>query len=240
MSSSLLSSIPTDRGVNFNQVTRIPLDTPSPQTQMEPLADPSRPAWIRPVRKKSIATNGKSVSGDSEGSRHGSPADGQYEPFFLLTSHDAHYSNFSNLEDGPTPSVLSPISPQVALRANSFPSSSPAPGQSLSGPFGFLQGSASTPAPSLSSGFGSVEGPTGLNGLDGQGMNLDGIDLNTANGPTAFMSLLNDGSFDMNALFNPGDFGFAGASMMAAPSPIERSASGTRGDASSVGISISP
>lgn len=223
---------------NLYSVTRIPLDTPSPQAQMDPLEDPSRPAWIRPVRKKSVAANGRSVSGEPEGSRHGSPADGQWSTIFPIVVVLLTFKS----KDATTPGMLSPISPQLALRTTSFPSASPAPAQSLNGSFDFMQmqGSASTPTSAFTSGFGSMEGSTNFNGLDGQGMSVDGIDLNTANGPTAFMSLLNDGSFDMNALFNPGDFGFAGASMIPASSPIVRSASSARGEGPSVGIAVSP
>lgn len=71
-----------------------------------------------------------------------------------------------------------------------------------------------------------------------QSMNVDGIDL-TSNGPSPFMSLLNDGSFDINALFNPGDFGFVGTSMIAAPSPIDRGSRGLRIDGSSE-VAVSP
>ena len=155
----------------------------------------------------------------------------------------------SGLAEANSPSVLSPVSPHAALRANANPFHSQSPA-----PFGFAQSPVASSASAFSNngikltGTNGSLGSGGLNGLDGsfnpgagldiQGMNVDGIDLSTSNGPTAFMNLLNDGSFDMNALFNPSDFGFSGQGLVSAPSPVDRVSSSLRNESS--GVSVSP
>lgn len=178
--------------------------------------------------------------------------------FYLLQASNGWLPN-SDVTSPSASTVRSPTSPQSALNTNPF--ASPIVPSSFSFPQGPIvpsQPLGTNGSATLNSlNVGNTNSLPGLNGLDSSFTNgfdshsissADAMDL-SGSGPTSFMNLLNDGSFDMNALFNPGDLTFSASSgsgqgpgMISAPSPIERVSSGAEVDRSVNGgaISVSP
>lgn len=199
-------------------MTRIPLDATEPQPLSTSKLSQSRPPWIRPVRKKARGSsqNRGIASGESDNSRHGSPADD-------VTS--------------PAASTLSPVSPHSALGPSNggfqlLSRSSPTPG-----PGSYSNGGQSSRSESLladlrggsdggalglglnaglspkdlnslgSLGDSSIDNMNSLNPMspiDGMNSGVNGMDGmgNMEMSSAALMTLLNDGSFDMATLFS--------------------------------------
>lgn len=245
--------------ISINLVTRIPLDAPPPQPQSQSQTSQARPPWIRPVRKKSRAANGHGKagggggSGESEGSRHGSPAEdvtspatssalSPSSPHSVLGPSAAGYQRPGSIPLSATPSGSSSFG-----RA---PSGSR--GENLladlrdGGPLGLGAGVGLNTNDLGAMGLGvhgmdnmASLGPLGsmdaMGGMDNVGMQgMDGMNGmgNMGMSSSALMTLLNDGSFDMNALFS-NDFGSVGAATPA-------SSNGDSGPSAMTGIVASP
>lgn len=220
-------------------VTRIPLDTPAPQTFSQSQIVQSRPPWIRPVRKRTRATNGRggTASGESDNSRHGSPAEDANSPVASALSPSSHADAFGSSTYQRQPAT------SPASTTGSF-------GRAPSGSRGdnLLSDLRDGGALGLSANAGmnpdELMGMTGMNGMNGlnpmssivgmSNMGMEGIDSMGGAGmsSSAFMTLLNDGSFDMATLFS-GDF--AGA----AGTPVSPT-NGDMGASAMTGIVASP
>ncbi|KAH8112468.1 fungal-specific transcription factor domain-containing protein [Phellopilus nigrolimitatus] len=166
----------------FCRLTRIPLDAPEPHQGQQ-----DRPPWIRPVRKKTRApgaNGGGGGSSESSGSRHGSPEGGA-----------------------------------ASLRTCTITAAGRGGALGLDPRVGNGNGNGAFGEPLDLGGMGGLEpmdalGPIGVGGMGvlGEMGGMQGMgemgEMGAMGGlsSTALMTLLNDGSFDMNALFSA-DYG---------------------------------
>ncbi|EJD02515.1 uncharacterized protein FOMMEDRAFT_125041 [Fomitiporia mediterranea MF3/22] len=242
----------------FCRLTRIPLDAPQQPLPSQSQLIQSRPPWIRPVRKKTRSTTEKGgMSGESDTSRHGSPAAETTSP----ASASAVSPPGTQDTSGPSYQRLTGSS-SVSATASFGRAGSNSHNENLladlrgEGALGFtpnvglkpnglspMNGITSIPGTVMDSmdGLGTMSPMDGITNVNlGSNMGMDGItgmgemggmDMSSS----ALITLLNDGSFDMATLFS-GDLG------MSAATPVSSNGDGgTSASASAMtGIVASP
>ncbi|KAL5532521.1 hypothetical protein ACEPAF_4295 [Sanghuangporus sanghuang] len=202
----------------FCRLTRIPLDAPESQPSVTSKLSRSRPPWIRPVRKKARTTSQSRgvASGESDNSRHGSPADDMMSPAASTLSAPSPHDGLSSGNGGFQ--HLSRSSP-VSAAGPFINGGQKSRGDSL---LADLRGSDT--GSTLGLGLNTALSPKDLNPMGLDTPNLDSMNSLNPMSPidnglgsmsgmgnmemssAALMTLLNDGSFDMATLFS-NDFG---------------------------------